>query len=1266
MAGTTYHWLQARDQRDEAQAAALRANDAAVRADIAATRAAAARSAESATRLEAQRLAARTALTQGRSLADRGAVDQGMLWMATALQQTPTGDDAFEQVVRLNLAAYKDFLVRSTEILPDEPEPRSVQFAANNSIFVTTHSTKVLHPSLPGERVSLSRVWDGLTGRPSYGEIGGEGRLSLTADGRTAALIRTDGSILYKDLATGNQLFLTPCSEGLGTIQVNFSPDGTLAAESGWGPPGVYPRGRLRLKDVRSGQQIGQTLDFETQVVVVDFRPDGGALAVSCLGSSISLWEIGREIKLLCPPQPISSGYVAPLAFNRSGRLLASCWTEKGLASVRYWDTKNGQLIDRRITLGDQPAYALAYSPDGRFLVTAERGGILRCWDALTDRPIPFPSIRIPDGSNVSFHGRGAGLLVVPDQLLARSVGAVERPGRARLFALPEGLDLSYATESGLDNSEILFSDRRAKANTSVAIGPNGERLIAAGWSAARILDLDKGLPVAEPIRNRWQASGPVAISRDGSIVAAVSNNVAPQRPSTTDCQVEVYEVASGRRRCPPLHPFNSVLALAISPDGQIIATGDFSNLLQLWHTVTGSPIGPPMRQENIVALVEFSPDGRKIAVGTLNERTEGHAGIRIWDIASRTPIGPSARHSGMGYPEQIKWLSDGSAIITLDRIAGSIMRIDSRTGAVTASANDFSDSPTAMTASPDCQTLLVGTSGGFLELRDAMSLGRIGAEMKTFDFARSQERVQTLAFAPDGRTAAAGYIDGSVRLWDIRTHLPIGPPRRHARSLIALTFRDQGHILSSLAADGEVRSWALRAPLEEKAEGLVNHLELQTGLRIGPNQDLTVITPMEIERRKRESGMSLADRTAIPRVDFDLKRHERIARFAEYQALWDTALYHLDHLIAAHATDGRLRVRRALALAARNQFTEAVREWARALSNGPKDACVDLVIQRATDARDAVRLAQAEWSMSKAIEVRPDDWRLYADRSEVRDRRGDVIGRDRDRRLAVEHGADSLYLVRLAEITDSNNQVGGWPEELVRLAEARLQVSDNPYALKRIAAHAAREGRLTRAADLLGMANQSVSGPILTMDYNRAVVAVARGDVATYRSLCCKLLDKVQDRSSPEVMNIVAWICSLGPSSDRPSEVVEIATKAMERSPASARRDLLITLGAAHIRNGKPREGIERIEEGLHLSGNAPGSHERALLAMAHLALGNADTAASWLTKSDSSKISDEDYLEGQLLLNEAVTKVFDPGFPIEPFAGPTEPVAVDGQAHP
>ncbi len=207
---------------------------------------------------------------------------------------------------------------------------------------------------------------------------------------------------------------------------VAFSPDGRMLASAAgnWACP--EGSGELKLWDVRTGAEVRSLPGHEALVFCVAFSPDGQALASASWDETVRLWDAttGKLRRVL-------RGHKAPvrsLAFSPDGRLLASGGFD---GTVRLWDARGGQARGVLGSPGNR-VNCVAFSPDGLTLASAEIRG--------DHAP-----------------GRGA----------EREVEEA-RPGRVRLWAVPEGVERG-----------TLVGHRGAVL--TVAFTPDGQGLVSGG-----------------------------------------------------------------------------------------------------------------------------------------------------------------------------------------------------------------------------------------------------------------------------------------------------------------------------------------------------------------------------------------------------------------------------------------------------------------------------------------------------------------------------------------------------------------------------------------------------------------------------------------------------------------------------------------------------------------------------------------------------------------------------------------------------------------
>ena len=105
---------------------------------------------------------------------------------------------------------------------------------------------------------------------------------------------------------------------------------------------------------------------------------------------------------------------------------------------------------------------------------------------------------------------------------------------------------------------------------------------------------------------------------------------------------------------------------------------------------------------------------------------------------------------------------------------------------------------------SPDGKTLAAGDLDGTVRLWDVATRRQLGSPLTS-----PTGTVQSVAFSPDGKTLASGSADGTVRLWDVATRRQLGSPLTSPTGTAeSVAFSPDGKTLASGSADGTVRLW--------------------------------------------------------------------------------------------------------------------------------------------------------------------------------------------------------------------------------------------------------------------------------------------------------------------------------------------------------------------------------------------------------------------------------------------------------------------------
>jgi WD40 repeat protein/Flp pilus assembly protein TadD/tRNA A-37 threonylcarbamoyl transferase component Bud32 len=1165
-AGIAWQWRRAEAKADEARTKARLAVAESKRADASAKRAVD----------EANRARFQTALTsfvQGWSRAEQGDVAEGMLWMAEALERTPDVHPEFQGLARANVAAWEQSLVRMDSVIPAIEGTSLYSFSADGKKILT---------QLP-DKVSL-QVRDAATGHLIAGPMTHE-RLTtavLSPDGKKLLSGGQDYTARLWDATTGRPIG-TPMKHQHIVSSVAFSSDGRKVLT------GSHDQ-TARVWDVETGQPIGPPIHHQGPVYVARFSPDNKLIVTGSSGLGAQRWDAATG-------QPVGSPMrhrwpVYSLAFSPDGKLLLT-GAGQSEGAAQLWDAATGQPAGSAVP-HQGIVCQVAFSPDGtQALSVGADDHRLRLWDVATGRLLgpPVPLL----GQFPFFDPDGRSLVVNDDD------GAIVR---IMTLGASEHSSRPVDRDAGIRTAETDSSTPALQRYAYAAFSPDGTKVITQGLPRARLWDVASGRPIGAAISQRWTGAGPVAFRADGTKVATACDNLPG---GTWDCIVQISDAKTGRALAPAIHPIDTVKALAFSPDGSLLATGDFSDGVQLWDAATGAPVGPRMLQANLVLALAFSPDGKKLAVGTTNDRAKNNSQVRLWDLKTFQQIGAPMRHKDAGSTTFVAFSPDGAIVLSVSH--DMAWRWDARRTEPIGRPIRHPTGFTGAVFSLDSKAVLTGTKDGTARLWDLRS----GAPLSPA--VNRPSAATALALRPDGAVFAVGYADGMTRLWDLATGRAIGPLLVHRGPVLAVAFAPDGRTLLSVDNTAEIRSLSVPSTPSESTSEIKLRVQALTGMELDPGQSIALLDRATWKRRLNDvAGVSSVAKLAGDEVE-RIRWHETRARFAEQSGQSFTTLWHLDRLSAAGPNDGTLLVRRALVQAAAGRIEPAEVELRRALKLGPIDLCLDALAHGADAAMASARWELAVWALGHVVDARPDDWSLYVDRASALDQLGRMSERDQDLESALKHGADSLYVARKAREADGAGDKAR-AESLRDLAIERLEARPNAHLMLELAADQLRRARAEKADELLERISKrgevcrpdQLDGPLLWLHL---------GDRERYRSACAKLLAESGESASASKAGAIAWQCVLAPDavSDM-GRVARLAESSLAAASVAQKPSALTTLGAALYRVRRPVEAISHLKEAIALGDGQGRPQDWAFLAMAHQFVGDEEAARQWLRK--------------------------------------------------
>ncbi len=263
-------------------------------------------------------------------------------------------------------------------------------------------------------KVGKVAIWDAAAGRNVQSfEGSGEPVMGMTfAAKQNVAAIIGGKNVSIWDVAAGRRVTVLKGHEKVVSSAV-FSPGTTTLATGSLD-------NTVRIWDLKTGRQTSSLHGHAGGVVSVAYSPDGRYIASAGNDALVKLWDstTGVLLKSLTghiqmKSRDINKSFtgIYNVAFSSDGKRLVSCGTD---GAIKLWDVIAGKEI-RNLQGQKEDVTAVGFSPDGRSLVSGGLDGKVRIWDADSGKEIKtlgkteFGSVDSvsysPDGRYVSAYG---------------------------------------------------------------------------------------------------------------------------------------------------------------------------------------------------------------------------------------------------------------------------------------------------------------------------------------------------------------------------------------------------------------------------------------------------------------------------------------------------------------------------------------------------------------------------------------------------------------------------------------------------------------------------------------------------------------------------------------------------------------------------------------------------------------------------------------------------------------------------------------------
>lgn len=449
-------------------------------------------------------------------------------------------------------------------------------------------------------------------------------------------------------------------------------------------------------------------------------------------------------------------------------------------------------LLPRPVAKLASEGCAMAFSPDGKYLVVSTMDDIFLLWSVSSGREVArlkTVGAKVCGANAFSYYGTVA---FSSDGKYLATVGKDRLDDTARVWELRSGREVMRLKHRGTrkvycnSNGQDCFSDEYMR---KVAFSPNSKYLTTVGSDdTARVWSVSSG---REVLHLKQRGVLDIAFSPDSKYLATAGK----------DDMARVWDATSGRElmhlrhtgevvKLPVKSDVRDTLRVTFSPNGKYLVTRYSNGTDRVWEVTSGREV-VDLKHKSQVVNVAFSLGEKYLAMAS----SDAGGTVRVQEATSGREVAIVKLEIGqMSHPIAVS--PDGKYIVTNTRESVRVWETSSGREVVRAIGSG--------------QDAIFSANGKFLVTGGHNSPVRVWEVSSGDEVARTmthKDSVKAVVFSPDGKYLATASEDKTAWVWSATNGYGVAR-LKHGDSVVSIAFSRDGKYLATASWDGTARVW--------------------------------------------------------------------------------------------------------------------------------------------------------------------------------------------------------------------------------------------------------------------------------------------------------------------------------------------------------------------------------------------------------------------------------------------------------------------------